>query len=282
MNLNILPNVHFFADVRFRSGGYEAPRILYDHELVYVSAGKNDITINAKRHVVGAGQGIVIPPQVAHFSENPYAEVAFRHCVHFDWYGTQPTPGQLSMFLKDDKRGVGARAVSEQPLEFTLSADLAGLMDKVLGLLRDKPQEVISIRYAFGELLAHVVAGKSAGGEDWDATAWGRLDMMQELKGFIDGNYAGNIGYEDFRAVTQRSSAYLCVNFKKVTGLSPTEYLILVRLSHAQRLLRGTALSIDEICERVGIPDHNYFSRLFRKRNNVSPSEYREQAAAPN
>ena len=157
MNLNIIPNIHCSVEVLFRPGGYEPPRILYDHELVYVSEGKNNITVGTRKYVVSEGKGIVIPPGVAHFSENPYAVPARRHCIHFDWYGSQPNPDKLWVYLKDDQRRTSGNS-AEEPLFFSLPDGLRPLMRKTLGLLRRQPHEIISIRYAFGELLAKLVA----------------------------------------------------------------------------------------------------------------------------
>ena len=276
MNQNILPNIHCFAECLFDTNGYEAPRVLYDNEMVYVSQGKNNITVNSTLHIIGAGEGIIIPPQVSHFSENPYPEPALRHCVHFDWYGTQPIPERLFLFLKYDKRHAETCLNTESPILFTLPPERVPLMDRALSLLRNKPPAVISQRYALGELLAYIVSDNTSRGSR-DATALERLDIMNELKNYIEGNYNTAIDYRNFCMVTQRSAAYLCANFKKVTGLSPTEYLIAVRLFHAERLLKNTILTIDQICEQVGIPNHNYFSRLFKKRNKMSPSEYRKK-----
>ncbi|MCK4983504.1 MAG: helix-turn-helix transcriptional regulator [Victivallaceae bacterium] len=219
--------------------------------------------------------GIIIPPGVTHFSENPYGVPAHRHCIHFDWYGFQLKPEKIFIFLKDNKK-LARKSNSGHPIFFTLSASFLPLMKKLQDLLRNKPHEVISIRYAFGELLARIVAEKSADSE-WDASAWRHMSIMSELKFYIDNNYADDIGYNDFCLITQKSSAYICSHFKKIMGIAPTAYLIVIRILHAKHLLKNTLLPIDEICVRVGIPNHNYFSRLFRKKNNISPSEYRNQ-----
>ena len=64
-------------------------------------------------------------------------------------------------------------------------------------------------------------------------------------------------------------------DFKKHTGQSINHYLIELRLNMASTLLRDTELSIEEICDRTGFNDISYFSKVFKKGLNYTPSEYR-------
>ena len=63
--------------------------------------------------------------------------------------------------------------------------------------------------------------------------------------------------------------------FKSETGYTPTQYLKRVRMQQAEHLLLTTFLSVKEIMNRVGITNESYFSREFRKRYGVPPSQYR-------
>ena len=47
-----------------------------------------------------------------------------------------------------------------------------------------------------------------------------------------------------------------------------------MRISRAKELLSNPALSIKEICGMAGYSDPNYFSRIFKKQEDVTPSEY--------
>jgi AraC family L-rhamnose operon regulatory protein RhaS len=73
---------------------------------------------------------------------------------------------------------------------------------------------------------------------------------------------------------TNRTS--LLSDFKKYTGQSVNQYLIQLRLTMASTLLRDTTLTIDEICDRTGFHDISYFSKVFKKKLNYTPSEYRK------
>jgi AraC-like DNA-binding protein len=63
--------------------------------------------------------------------------------------------------------------------------------------------------------------------------------------------------------------------FKKQTGLPINQYIIRERLLIAQRMLRSTSLSLNEIAEKTGFESIHYFSRLFKLKFGYSPSKER-------
>ncbi len=68
--------------------------------------------------------------------------------------------------------------------------------------------------------------------------------------------------------------------FKAATGTTPIQYLHEQRLTEAKDLLRNSNLSIGEIAYRVGFSDLSYFTRQFRKRSGVTPSQWRKSVRA--
>jgi AraC-like DNA-binding protein len=93
------------------------------------------------------------------------------------------------------------------------------------------------------------------------------------LKQFIEQHYNEQMDYNKFIALTRLSRGYLCQAFKKLTGHSPSVYLNHIRLEHARRLLTDPCMNIAEVGRTVGIPNANYFARLFRKYIGMSPTE---------
>ncbi len=67
--------------------------------------------------------------------------------------------------------------------------------------------------------------------------------------------------------------------FRDVTGKSPLEFTQAMRLERAKELLSTTDLSIREVSEALNFSDQNYFSRVFKKWNGVSPREWRVSTA---
>lgn len=59
-------------------------------------------------------------------------------------------------------------------------------------------------------------------------------------------------------------------------GVSPNDYLRRCRMERAAELLRSTELPISDICTQVGVPDAQYFSKVFKVYFETTPSAYRE------
>jgi len=64
--------------------------------------------------------------------------------------------------------------------------------------------------------------------------------------------------------------------FTEEHGLSPSQYLIRLRLGHALSLLQQTALPIKAIAHRCGFSSANYFARTFRRTQHMTPQQWRE------
>ena len=75
------------------------------------------------------------------------------------------------------------------------------------------------------------------------------------------------------------SDAHLRRLFARAMGASPLQVLCDLRLQAAARLLADPSLRVKEIQVRVGLADASHFSRDFRCRFGVSPTEYRMQRA---
>lgn len=71
------------------------------------------------------------------------------------------------------------------------------------------------------------------------------------------------------------SEDYLTRIFKKELGLSPWDYLNRYRIYLSKKLLRNTAMSINEVSSSTGFQDQAYFCRVFKKITGYSPSKIR-------
>ena len=68
--------------------------------------------------------------------------------------------------------------------------------------------------------------------------------------------------------------------FEQSTGLSPLEYVHTLRLEEAKQMLESTEQSIETIAGEVGYEDAGFFSRLFKRKVNMTPANYRKRFAS--
>ena len=64
---------------------------------------------------------------------------------------------------------------------------------------------------------------------------------------------------------------------RELMGMSPNDYLRKCRMERAAEMLCNTDLTVADVCSQVGVPDAQYFSRVFKAYFGTTPSAYREQ-----
>lgn len=99
---------------------------------------------------------------------------------------------------------------------------------------------------------------------------------IQAVKAYLEEHYRQKLSLESVAAVFFIDKSYLARRFKEQYGVTLTTYLQQVRITHAKQMLRFTDKSIEEIGLECGVGEPAYFSRVFRKLEGVSPSQYRQ------
>ncbi|MBP1962405.1 helix-turn-helix domain-containing protein [Paenibacillus aceris] len=95
---------------------------------------------------------------------------------------------------------------------------------------------------------------------------------------FINTHFAESMRLEELAERFEISPAYLSRMFKEITGFSLVEYVNLVRVQEAQRLLTETKVKVIVIAEQVGFGSLVQFGRVFRQITKTTPLRYRQTA----
>ncbi len=105
-------------------------------------------------------------------------------------------------------------------------------------------------------------------------------DALRRVLKFIDENLHSDISLNEVAEAAFLSPNYLSQLLKKQTGLAFVDWLTGRRMDRARELLAHTAERVYSIANTVGYDDEAYFTRRFRQRFGVSPTEYRRSMQA--
>jgi AraC-like DNA-binding protein/mannose-6-phosphate isomerase-like protein (cupin superfamily) len=100
-------------------------------------------------------------------------------------------------------------------------------------------------------------------------------DLFRKAKLYIDKNYAEITGIDDICKNVYISKYYLIHLFKEYTDKTPMQYVLQKKLDIAKKLLSTTTLPIYSIALRAGYEDSNYFCKVFKRLEHLTPLEYR-------
>lgn len=93
---------------------------------------------------------------------------------------------------------------------------------------------------------------------------------------YIENHFMENITIEDLAEYAQLSPYHFSRVFKKYTNLSPHQYLINTRITHAKELLYFTTLPINEIAFKCGFNSSAHFITTFKKHTNLALNQFRK------
>lgn len=100
--------------------------------------------------------------------------------------------------------------------------------------------------------------------------------FVYQVKTYLLNNFASDINLEDAAALVNLSTNYFSSVFKQETGETFIDHLTKIRLEKAKEFIEENAYSLKEISFMVGYKDPNYFSRVFKKYYDVSPSQFQQ------
>ncbi len=100
---------------------------------------------------------------------------------------------------------------------------------------------------------------------------------IKEVIVYIQDHYLQPINNRIIAEQFGYNPTYLGRIFKAQTGTTLHNFVTELRLNTAMELLSDTTLPISQICVKIGIPDVYYFSKYFKKKVGVTPSQYRKK-----
>lgn len=101
-----------------------------------------------------------------------------------------------------------------------------------------------------------------------------RIFLEENIRFLEDNISKDGLAVEDFARQLGMSRTAYYNRMKKLTGLSPIEFIRQIRIKKALRLIDGGERSITEVAYKTGFNDPKYFSRCFKAEMGMSPTAY--------
>lgn len=94
---------------------------------------------------------------------------------------------------------------------------------------------------------------------------------------FINSNFSEAISAKDICTRFGYNETYFCRRFKKITGVTVMQYIQILRMEKAQKLLRKSGEKVEDIAWQCGFSDVSYFSNCFKKHFDMTPTAFRKK-----
>ncbi|GGH36480.1 response regulator transcription factor [Paenibacillus segetis] len=98
---------------------------------------------------------------------------------------------------------------------------------------------------------------------------------VKEIVIYLHDNFTQEISIQGLASRFYLSPNYLCQLFKKEVGETIVEYVSRLRIQYACKLLKETDHTIQQVGEQCGFQDYFYFTRIFKRYNKITPTQYR-------
>ncbi|WP_163853488.1 response regulator [Paenibacillus elgii] len=101
---------------------------------------------------------------------------------------------------------------------------------------------------------------------------------MREIARYIETHYTQDITLQDISARFHLNREYISRKFKMEFQETMIDFVNRIRVEKAKLLLISPYLKVAQIAQMVGYHDEKYFSRVFKKQEQMTPNEFRKQA----
>lgn len=287
LELTIPPLPHFITVGHswWRRGQTHFKRSWGIYDLIIVTNGELFITEDDQSYTISSGQMLLLEPTRTHWGHKPCennTETYFVHFSHpyphreldssgFSWTST------LQSGSDHDPNPRGHNMYLPKYVEVRL-ADFIPILNKMVEI-RDRSfvQNVLELHSLAAHLfveLQNVIYRQKAMSRS--------LELCTQVTRYIEMNFNKPLGASQIEMEFHFNMDYITRCMKKHTGMTPLQYLQHTRIERAKRMLTNSMISIEDIADHIGYERSNYFIRIFRSREGITPGKYRELAQSIN
>lgn len=230
-----------------------------DYLIMFVVRGKMKVLIDDKMQTVYPGDLIYIAPHTPQKIVRLFQDKPEHYFVHFIGYAVPEILQNIGL----TKSGI---------YHVGMIDEISDAFQKIMMAMVAK-ENTTRINSLFLRIISYFSEIKH---DEEMSFAASRVSpaIMQLINDYTSTNLH-NMSY--YASLCNMSMANFSVTFKRATGVSPLKFIENKRLEKAKKLLQESFLTIKEVANVVGYQDPYTFSKFFKKRVGMSPSEYRSK-----
>lgn len=272
------------ADYAIRNPWSMHERRLFDYLLVYIQEGKCIFTVNGKDYFLREGDFYLVQPnslvslQGTTKTITPFVHMdIFYHSDRLVEVTEEKNVGQMDTSLRKrimqprlndfEDVAIPIQFKPENPLWFRdslIKVIKLWQAGDTLGLIEAQiiaSELIFSMLKQYGEFITKSTKAP----EDFN---W--------ITSYLTFYLSEDISVEDMAKRMRMSISNFSTLFRKHFGISPHQYLVKLRIQHAEELLLHSNLKLDEIAENCGFTNAQHFSKMFKKHTGRTPGSLRK------
>ncbi|MGO4528424.1 helix-turn-helix domain-containing protein [Paenibacillus sp. 2TAF8] len=261
-----------------RIGYYSMPGDhFHDHyELYYLLSGERIYFIKDRSYRIKAGDLVFVNRSTVHKTLESGMQGHERIVLYLQ-------PGLFAAMLVSSELAEGLTEPFRWDIPIVrFPAHIAkvteGIVAEMVKEMR-KPDEGsgMLLRHRTLELLLHTYRHRHLGRIQMDDQDPALHPKIQIVVRYLNENYQSPLTLPEVAGKFRISSHYLSRLFKQTTGFAFSDYLNLLRVKEAQRLLRESEESVTDIALLAGFGNFSHFGKMFKRTVQMSPRTYRQE-----
>ncbi|NQX71032.1 AraC family transcriptional regulator [Paenibacillus alba] len=263
----------FYIQHIHRSGSFERTQHLHEmYEIYYLYEGERMYFIRDRSYLILPGDLVLINRRDVHATSDSDKLGHARVVINF-------SDSFLENAIKDAPYLLDALTHKTPVLRLDLPT--RRLVEDMLGKMlheAEVPQlgQIFSLRQYLAELLLFTARYMRIHPITSPEHVSPLHRKISTIVRYINTHFGEQIRLEELAERFEISPAYLSRMFKEITGFSMVEYVSLVRVQEAQKLLTQTNMKVILIAEQVGFGSLVQFGRMFRQITKTTPLRYRQ------
>ena len=228
-------------------------------ELFFVVGGRGQVRIDQDLYPISARQLVIINPNVVHtevsLNSSPLEYIVLG-IEGLEFPATAGGEGRFKILAPLDDDSIPA------------------CMQNILQETRGKLPGSDVICQAYTEILVTRLMRSTELAVSTDSASSNNLCVT--VRRYIDAHFKESLTLDHLAEVAHVNKYYLAHSFKEEFGISPINYQLNRRIEESCYLLERTNMSLAQIARVLGFSSSSYFSQIFKRSRNMSPSEYRK------